>query len=68
MNDVWSELEERLKQKAKTGTFIMILVAHNREEKEKKWVRLENILGILKQLREQYDLVPKDFFDLFTSL
>jgi len=37
-------------------------------KEEKKWVRLEDVLEILKELKEQYDLVSKDFFDLFTSL
>jgi len=51
--DIFDKIISRLKQKAKTGAFIMILVAHNREEKEKRWVRLEDALETLKELKQR---------------
>jgi len=69
MSDVWSELEERLKQKANSGGFIMVLVAHNhRVENDRKWVRLEDIQSELQQLKQNYDLVSKKFFDYLLDL
>ena len=79
MSDVWRELEEKLKQKAKSYLEITLEIAREVDVakaekgrelkvKEPKWVRLEDVLETLKELKEQYDLVPKDFFDLFTSL
>lgn len=58
----WQEIESKLKQKAKTGAFIMILVAHNKEEKEKKWVRLSDVLSELKKLQENYIIIEKKKF------
>jgi len=78
--DIFDKIKSKLKQKAKT--FPQMLEANNSscagfpmhclECKElcatELWVKLEEVLKILKELKEQYDLVPKDFFDLFTSL
>ena len=56
MSDVWRELEEKLKQKAR---WIISFPFKNTPPEE--WVRLEDVLSILQQLRENYVLVSKDW-------
>jgi len=54
LRDVFDELVERLKQKANSGGFIMVLVAHNhREENDRKWVRLEDVKEAIQQLKQR---------------
>jgi len=60
MSDIFDEVISRLKQEAKSGGFIMILVAHNhRRENNRKWVRLENVIDIIHKLKQNYVLVKK---------
>ena len=69
LSDVFGEVINRLKQKAKTTNWIYETYFRTEDlHALAKWVRLEDVLETLKELKEQYDLVPKDFFDLFTSL
>ena len=70
MSDVWGELKERLKQKAKSYLEITLEIAKEvdvakAEEgkepkiKEPKWVKLEDVLETLKELKQNYVLIPK---------
>ena len=73
MSDVWSELEERLKQKAKTLSqltnkyFEKLSEANTLKEwknldcfLESQWVRLEDVKETIQQLKQNYVLVRKN--------
>ena len=67
MSDVWKELEEKLKQKAKFAQDICHAIAEAwcswelREKLEmEEWVRLEDVLETLKELKQNYVLVSKE--------
>ena len=73
MSDVWRELMERLKQKAKSYLEITLEIAkevdvaktEKGEEpkvKEPKWVRLEDVLSELKKLQENHIIIEKKKF------
>ena len=70
-NDVWRELEERLKQKAKSYLEITLEIAKEvdvakAEEgkepkvKEPKWVRLEDVQKLIEEIKQKYVLVSKE--------
>ena len=54
MSDVWRELMERLKQKAFERYELPEWVLRRH-----KWVRLEDVLETLKELKQNYVLIPK---------
>ena len=56
MSDVWRELEERLKQKAKTDIQIYGQSTFSNE----LWVRLEDVKEAINQLKQKYVLVSKE--------
>jgi len=74
MNDVWGELEERLKQKSKTANEIIRVICvdrlgylqyyipcHDFSTKDKReWVRLENVQKLIEQIKQKYVLIPKE--------
>ncbi len=66
MSDVWSELEERLKQKAKTPEEALHILANEKLQKfyknykNKEWVRLEDVKEAIRQIKQNYVLVPKE--------
>jgi len=72
-NDVWRELMESLNQKAKTPEETLHILAEEKLQKfyknydRKEWVRLEDVLSILQQLKQNYFFVPKDKFAEFLS-
>ena len=55
MSDVWRELVERLKQKAKTDIQIYGQSTFSNE----LWVRLEDVQKLIEEIKEKYALVPK---------
>ena len=60
MSAVWKELEERLKQKAKTTNWIY--ETYFRTQKLKpltEWVRLEDVTQLLQEIKKKYALIPK---------
>ena len=67
MSDVWRELEERLKQKAKTMEEIAFIVEKERKRKQlegisfprftDEWVRLEDVQKLIK---EKCAVIPKE--------
>ncbi|RLI00196.1 hypothetical protein DRO19_00055 [Candidatus Bathyarchaeota archaeon] len=57
MSDVWKGLEERLKQKAFERYELPEWVLRRH-----KWVRLEDVLSILQQLKQKYVLTEKEKF------
>ena len=67
MSDVWGELEERLKQKAKSiddlheiyHTDYLDSCLDDEPPWFWFWVRLEDVKAILKQLKQKYILVEK---------
>ena len=66
MSDVWKGLVERLKQKAKFAQDICHAISEAwrswelREKLEmEEWVRLEDVLNTLQEIRENYVLIPK---------
>ena len=67
MSDVWRELEESLNQKAKTPEETLHILAEEKLQKfyknydRKEWVRLEDVLNILQQLKQNYVLVSKQW-------
>ena len=83
--DVWKELEERLKQKAKTleelkedieklqscaknlASDITIDLRKIVGIWKRQWVRLEDVLEALKELKQNYFFVPKNRFVEFLS-
>ena len=71
MSDVFDEIISRLKQKAKSYLKITLEIAKEvdvakaekgKEPKVKKpkWVRLEDVLKLLEQIKQNYVLVPKE--------
>jgi len=54
MSDVWRELEERLKQKARLRKSIPFKNAPLEE-----WVRLEDVTQLLQEIKKKYALIPK---------
>ena len=74
MSDVWRELEERLKQKAKSYLQITLEIAKEvdvakaekgkeSKVKEPKWVRLEDVESAIQQLKQKYVLVSKEWLN-----
>ena len=76
-NDVWRELEERLKQKAKTPEETLHILAEEKLQKfyknydRKEWVRLEDVKEAIQQLKQNYAIIRKDdlasIIELFKS-
>jgi len=77
MSDVWGELEERLKQKAKSIDDLHeiyhtdYLDSYLDDEPPWFWVRLEDIKEAIQQLKQNYAIIRKDdlasIIDLFKS-
>ena len=66
MSDVWRELVERLKQKAKFAQDICHAISETwrswelREKLEmEEWVRLEDVKEAIQQLKQNYVLIPR---------
>ena len=77
-NDVWRELEERLKQKAKFAQDICHAISEawrSWELQEKlemeEWVRLEDVGSAIQQLKQNYAIIRKEdlasIIELFKS-
>ena len=72
MNDVFDEMVERLKQKAKTTNWIYETYFRTEDlHALAEWVRLEVALNILNELRQNYVIIPKaelgELFKIITS-
>jgi len=58
LSDIWSELEERLKQKAKTTNWIYETYFRTEDlHALTEWVRLEDVKEAIQQLKQNYVLV-----------
>ena len=57
-NDVWRELEEKLKQKAWEPFEIPQWVLYR-----SRWVRLEDVKEAIQQLKQNYVLISKDWLN-----
>jgi len=58
--DVWRELEEKLKQKAKTRFELQQTFEEEHVTAKEKWVRLEDALKSLQEIKEKYAVIPKE--------
>jgi len=61
MNDVWKELEEKLKQKAKSTDIIYYKHMKGEFHAHIKWVMFEDVRKELQQLKQKYVLISKDW-------
>jgi len=70
-NDVWRELEERLKQKALSGVDLAMKGYTSLYQPYTKWVRLEDAKETIQQLKQNYAIIRKDdlasIIELFKS-
>ena len=75
MSDVWSELEERLKQKAIKQyklheTFEKTILTKEYRTRE-LWVRLEDVQKLIEEIKQNYAIIRKDdlasIIELFKS-
>ena len=58
-NDIWRELGERLKQKAKTRFELQQTFEEEHVTAKEEWVRLEDVLSILQEIKKEYTLAEK---------
>jgi len=65
MNDVWRELEERLKQKAKTRFELQQTFEEEHVTAKELWVRLEDVLSILQQLKQKICEVIDQYIEAY---
>jgi 23S rRNA-/tRNA-specific pseudouridylate synthase len=57
---VWEELEHQIREKAKTGFDIYSAIQYAyRTLRDQKWVRVDDVLELLNELKQDYNLTPK---------
>ncbi|GEM_PF-3186588 len=59
MSDVFDEMVERLKQKAKTRFELQQTFEEEHVTAKEEWVRLEDVTQLLQKIKEKYALIPK---------
>ena len=60
MSDVFDEMVERLKQKAKTRFELQQTFEEEHVIAKEEWVRLEDVKEAIQQIKQNYVLVPKE--------
>jgi len=59
LSDVFDEMVERLKQKAKTRFELQQTFEEEHVTAKEEWVRLEDVTQLLQKIKEKYALIPK---------